>query len=456
MCFIILYFLLLNEIFSYITFQLYEYKDIVKEANIDYISEYIIYTNLQIGFPPQKITALILPNESSLTIEGNKCNIKSNFELEKSTTYNAKDYSKQFMTNITLSYLITDKFEFIFNETNQRIFIGPITYLYSPNNHSKINNHLYPCANIGFTTTKYDFYEPTENIILQLKNLNVIKKYCFFIIYNKIENNEGKLIIGEYPDIYNPEEYKNYQLKTIYSLNINDNYNWQLKFTSIYFEIKDIKISFDSLNSKLDISSNLIFSPEEYFNKIISMFFEEKINKGLCSINISKKNIKYIICNSSNFIKSFPVLYFKQSFLIYTFELNYNDVFYKVSDEKYIFLICYHKEFKTDWKLGNPFLRKYLFFYNYDEKFLGFYNPKLDKEGNLINNNHQNNEINKNKNNNRYLIIIFLIILSFLIFGIFFILSKKYFIKRKKRKNIQNKTLIREMIFTNEDDENNN
>ena len=135
MCLIILYFLLLNEIFSYI----YEYKDIVKEENIDYISEYIIYTNLQIGFPPQKITALILPNESSLTIEGNKCNIKSNFELEKSTTYNAKEYSKRFMTNTTLSYLITDKFEFIFNETNQRIFIGPITYLYSPNNQTKIN-----------------------------------------------------------------------------------------------------------------------------------------------------------------------------------------------------------------------------------------------------------------------------------------------------------------------------
>ncbi len=74
--------------FCLISFQLYEYKVTEKEENIDYISsDYTFYTYFQIGFTSQKISELILSNESNLKIEGNKCNIKSNFELEKSISF---------------------------------------------------------------------------------------------------------------------------------------------------------------------------------------------------------------------------------------------------------------------------------------------------------------------------------------------------------------------------------
>ena len=456
---IIINFLLFNEIFAYITFNIYTYKDKEKDSNINSISENIIYTYLNIGFPPQKIAAFILPNESGLNFEGSKCEIKSDFILEKSTNYVAQEYSRQYKTNITLSYLITDKFEFIFNETGENIYIEPIKYIYKPNNYSQINNNLYSCAFIGLSTVKYDFYEPVDNIIIQLRNLKAIKKYCYFIIYDNLEKGQGKLIIGDYPDIYEPNKYKKYQLKTLYSLNINSNYNWKFQFTSINFEYENKKFSYDNLDSILDISSGLILSPEKYFNEIFSYFFEEKINKGLCRVGISEKKLKFIICNSLNIIKNFPVLYFKHSFLLYTFELNYNDLFKKISEEEYVFLISCGGEFKNTWKLGTPFLKKYLFFYNYEEKYLGFYNPNINEEGILINDKQKDEKVINNTNNNKInIFILILIIFSFLIFVIFFIIGRRYY---KKRKNIINKinnkdkNLIRELIDTDGNDEKN-
>ena len=451
--------LFFNKIFSYISFNIYTYKELEKDYNINSISENTIYTYLTVGFPPQKIAAFILPNESGLKLEGNKCEIKSDFILEKSTNYISQEYSRQYKTNITLSYIITDKFEFIFNETGKNLFIEPIKYIYKPNNYSQINNNLYPCAFIGLSTEKYDFYEPVDNIIIQLRNLKAIKKYCYFIIYDNFEKGEGKLIIGDYPDTYEPNKYKTYQLKTLYSLNINSNYNWKLKFTAINFEYENKKFSYDNLDSILDISSGLILSPETFYNEIYSYFFKEKINKGLCHINEGDNKLKYIICNSLNIIKSFPVLYFKHSFLLYTFELNYNDLFKKISEEEYVFLISYSKEFKKTWKLGTPFLKKYLFFYNYDEKFLGFYNPNINEEGNLINDKQKDeNAINNTNNNKINIFVLLLIIFSIFVFIIFSTIGRRYYKKRKNRIgkiNNKDKNLIRELIDTDGNDEKN-
>ena len=456
---IILNFLFFNEIYTYITFQFHTLHNREKENYIKDISENIIYTYLKIGFPPQKIGALIFPNESFLKIEGNKCEIQSNFILEKSNTYESQEYSKQYKTNITLSYLIKDKFEFIFNETNDIESIGQIDYIYSPNNNSKINNHLYPCISIGFSPIKYDFYEPTENIIFQLRKLKAIKKYCYFIIYDNYENDNGKIILGEYPDIYEPNKYKKYQLKSLYSLKANNEYNWELEFNSIHFDFNSHKIFDDNLESIIDFSSGLIFSPEEFFNGIYSHYFKDKINKGSCQISEYKSNLddfKYIICNSINEVESFPAIYFKQSFLMYTFVLNKNDLFKKIADDKYLFLICFNKKFKNKWKLGKPFLKKYLFFFNYDDKFLGFYNPDLNEEGILIDKT-QNNKIVENKDNNgKNIIIIFIIVFSCFTFLVFFIISKKYYIRRKNKKNIiknNERPFIRELTNTEGDEE---
>ena len=287
-------------------------------------------------------------------------------------TYKSKDYEIQYGTNITLSYLVSDKFEFIFNDSKTKEFIEPIFYHYRPYNtkdNYKEGKNLYTCAYIGFKIPKYNSESASQSLILQLKKLRVINNHCFFILYDNNDNGEGRIIIGEYPDKYDSKKYKNYQLKTIYSLDLESNFNWHLYFNSIYFKFNDKKISVNNYDSIIDHSCGVIFSPEEYFNKIYSFFFEEKIQKGLCEQKTAKEDIKYYGCKSLEIIKSFPSLYFLHNFLFYTFELNYKDLFKKINDE-YIFLIVYQKEFRNVWKIGKPFLKKYLFLFNYDEKII--------------------------------------------------------------------------------------
>ena len=137
----------------------------------------------------------------------------------------------------------------------------------------------------------------------------------------------------------------------------------------------------------------------------------------------------------------------RHTLLVYTFELNYNDLFKKMNDE-YVFLICYDKKNKNEWKFGKSLLKKYLFFYNYDEKFIGFYNPLIDIDGSLIEEKQENIQaINYSKS------IIYVVILILIVFILFFMISRRIY--RKKQNNIifpnNNKSKIQELIYTNFD-----
>lgn len=435
---------------AYIVLSFYTFSKNEKDCFFECLSNNNIYTYLKIGSPPQSIPAFIMPNEYLLNIFNYICEIKTNFIVEQSKTYKSINYEVQYLTNITISYLITDRFEFVFNETNKKQYVEPIYYHYRPyNNTDKYKEKKYPytCAYIGLKIPKYSSESSSKNLMLQLKQLRAINKHCFFIMYDNTDNDKGKMVIGEYPDKYNPNNFKSYQLKTIYALDLQSNYNWHLKFNSIYFKNNDKNISLNNYDSIIDLSSGLIFSTEEYINIIYSHFFENNIKKGLCEEKITNENIKYFICKSLEVIQSFPTLYMRHTLLVYTFELNYNDLFKKMNDE-YVFLICYDKKNKNEWKFGKPLLKKYLFFYNYDEKFIGFYNPLIDIDGSLIEEKQENIQtINYSKS------IIYVVILILIVFILFFMISRRIY--RKKQNNIifpnNNKSKIQELIYTNFD-----
>ena len=262
--------------FSYIILPFYTFHKNEKNYSTNDLFNNILYTHLSIGTPPQLIVALIEPNEYQLNIFNYICEIKSSFIVEKSMTYKSKDYEIQYGTNITLSYIVSDKFEFIFNDSKTKEFIEPIFYHYRPYNtkdNYKEGKNLYTCAQIGFKIPKYNSESSSQSLILQLKKLRVINNHCFFILYDNIDNGEGRIIIGEYPDKYDSKKYKNYKLKTIYSLDLESYFNWHLYFNSIYFKFNDKKISVNNYDSIIDHSCGVIFSPEGYFNKIYSFFF---------------------------------------------------------------------------------------------------------------------------------------------------------------------------------------
>ena len=98
-------------------------------------------------------------------------------------------------------------------------------------------------------------------------------------------------------------------------------------------------------------------------------------------------------------------------------------VFYDYPNE----ITNYFDEYNSRWDLGMPFLKKYFFTFDYDNKYIGFYNNKTVVP--------DNNPViitkDKNKENKNYFWIIFVILIFFGIFLAYF-LVKKYLRKMKK------------------------
>jgi hypothetical protein len=217
---------------------------------------------------------------------------------------------------------------------------------------------------------------------------------------------------------------------TAYSIpNYGSNNQINLNMDKIYI-INGTDSSCIFLNNKsisFNYGSGLILSTEEYFNKILEIFFNKYIIQNICKINIERRNINnnyhIISCkNSEEFkIEEFPTLYiFKEEFN-FIFELDYNDLFEKI-DNSFIFLIIYFPFSCGNFEFGKPFLKKYQMSYNVEMSTIHFY-----KKNNRI-----NNIIKKEKSQNIYILVILIILVVFCL-GIYY---KKFFhTKRKLRKN---------------------
>ena len=104
-----------------------------------------------------------------------------------------------------------------------------------------------------------------------------------------------------------------------------------------------------------------------------------------CHEEIVNSAYTVFYCYNKKDIKEFPSLnlYFQQ--FLFTFNLDYKDLFQE-KDGKYFFKIIFDKNNKMQWKLGKPFLQKYTLFYDYNAKTIGFYNQDLpgSKKGEKI------------------------------------------------------------------------
>ena len=294
-----------------------------------------------------------------------------------------------------------------------------------------------------------DRIEYVLNLIRQLKVHNITKNYKWFIDYNvnnsKMKNslnlnNNINMIIGADPhDIY-PNIYNENNLKLVNAKSNKGYIFWGLKFDKIYYyknEKEKNNILFE-LNNNNNINTTnfeefltgeinhdlfFIISPKEYFYAINKDFFNKLIIEKKCHMIGNKYKIIYCENNKENrkYIKNnFKTLYLKHHEYNYIFELNYKDLFYEQND-KILFLIINEKN-NNVWKLGIPFLKKFLLTYDYDYKVIGFYS------------NENNNKENTFRKDYIKIITIVILLLVCSIFG--FLLSKKiYGLNRKKRIN---------------------
>ena len=443
----IIFICLLVSIVSYIIMPFYTYK----ENNIYNISDYysiktftnnIIYSSLIIGTPPQKITANINFNDYAFNIYNNQCDIPSEYNSisNNSTTRNNKGY---ILTDVYVdTFLLEDIFSF--PQYPDKSF--NLNYIFAPMNNNIFERNIekknFTCANIGLKLSvdypgTFDY-----NFLRELKSLNLIDNYVFYIYYIDTTKEEGNLVIGKFPHEIDKTKYDIKQYKEIYALNNKFNLRWMFEFDKIILNFNNNIDKYnitDKLEAEIDYNLNAIYGTKEFRELIENNYFKNKIESNICKkISLTNKNLIFYECQISLDLKTFPEIKFIHKGLSANFILTYKDIFIPFND-KYVFLIFFDThEDKNLWKLGKPFLKKYLFTFDLDKKNIGYYSDK--KESNIT---------NKEPNSEYKYIIINICILSIIAFVLCFIITKCYY-KYKKQNANDNKKLT-ELIYMNEE-----
>ena len=469
-------------------------KDKNKFNVTDIINECLIinlFTIVEIGNPPQRVTSTLVQEENTFTLSSELCQEK---KLDSISDFSIVSKQGIEINKLNLgdnSNLINSEFKnFLDEEQNigiiyQNISLYNTTFLTSqpidslnkqgnPNTKKEVKNITMIikdykkdkklCGRIGIGSQERLTggqlklrYIPS--FIGTLKNENIINDYSYtFKLYYR---DEGRFIIGAKPHDYENQNklYSEERFRTIKSFeSYNVDYPWSIRFDSIYFKDSDNVTNIIQTRLKSYLSPNLgfIIGEEGYKKAIIKTYFQPLIDKKICFVektritNFTRTNYLFgtngiydvIHCNSSITIfgRNFPKLNFEYKEQNLLLSLNFNDLFQEI-EEKYLFLVIfpdnYYNVQHSFWYLGLPFYKSYQLVFNYDSKTIGLYLSKNNVE--VINeNNKKNSMINeeegkgKNRSIKRTLLeILFGICLVIVAYFI----GKKINEQRKKRAN---------------------
>ena len=441
--FFFLFISLFKEQYSYIVLPFKTFHPEIKSSqNIaeDFLRENInntIYIEIELGNPSQKIPALLFSEEFGIFLINRKCQISSNFKgIEKSSTFIKselhKDYTFKFRTQKDM-LLGSEVFFFEPEDSSTKQII--MNFMYSPNlneessikeenaeNHfGDNNNYEYTCMGIGLRAEQFIGRDYESNFVKQLFYKEMIENNYFSIIYNENSNDEGIFLIGVEPHLYDKNTYDEKQLRHISIKGKNYLVFWSLRPDNIFFNINNQNINItNNLICSLEYNLGVIYGTKDYFDLIKQYFFDKLILEKKCHEEIVNSAYTVFYCYNKNDIEQFPALNLYLQQFLFTFILDYNDLFQE-KNGKYFFKIIFDKNNKMQWKLGKPFLKKYTLYYDYDAKTVGFYNQDLP--GN---------------NRRKRILNIFLNIFFIIIIGVFgyvgFFYGKKFYDKvRKKR-----------------------
>ena len=361
-----------------------------------------LYTNVKIGTPDITISAYISSERPLFSITD---------EIRKSY----EEISNHYDTSMSKTYLNISKigYKLVASDLDEHAQESFIFNFYDNKtkkyNEEKLNNidfvlgvkkysltgyisHL----NIGFPIIKSQTIRDKFNLILQLKEKNIIESYDWFILFDNekvineneifnlenLANLKSTLIIGGAPHFYDKTKFYKSQLLQAKS-EVN---KWTMNFKDVYLyqnggnsgEKKKLSIYIDIVEIYLDEIA--IYAPPYYINLMKREFFKKYPTS--CNIIKGEYYIYYCVKSESfglNELKQFPTLYFQHLDFNYTFELTYQDLFAEY-DGKYYFLATDSDE--ENWTIGYPLLKKYQFFFNQDSRSVYFYNPNLPQEKN--------------------------------------------------------------------------
>ena len=409
---ILILFVLPSSIYSQIIFQFSKKSTYDKNNNFFlYHRENELYVDLNIGTPKIVIPLKLTFNYSPCALRGTKLN--GIYNETNSRTYKLTDKFVWNFSNEIFNYgFYSIDTIYLKNYSQREMIYNNFNFILA----TKINsNQNFPNGIIGLKFEDTSLVR-NQSLIFRLKENNLIEKKCFTINFDKKNNNEGYLIIGNYPheydSKYNIKYFQNTNIKQLYDKNIF----WTIEFDSIIWN----KVRFEkNKNIRFVLDINTIIVTKDYL-KVFENYFLDYNNT--CKQNTYKNNTEnqiYFTCDSSFNIKEFPSIKFTNKFLNYTFILDSNDLFIK-DGNTYLFLIVFDLKSRNYWEIGTPFLYKYQLVYDFDRKIIGFY-TYIEGEDN-------NKKLNSKYPFSFYLAIFFafiIIILGLILYKLFILLPRK-------------------------------
>ena len=380
----------------------------------NYITELInnkIYLELKIGTPYQKIPVLLKLNQIPFFITSSSYNkdiIK--FNSSKSETYtqsSEKDYiSHDYDYNHAF---LGEDIITIENISNHNSFLDR-TQFYLATNLTENNENI--SGEIGLNIINTIFL----SFINQLKRNKKIDDYIFSLKY--ITENEGEFHLGNYyhfyDDNFKESDFKSFGIGTRQSAFLD---KWEIYFNKIMLSNGNLTFG-DAL---LSYEFGFIYGTEHYHILIKQIFFDNYGNN--CKKIIFGKNEFYYVCDKNINLEKFPDLIFVKDNINFTFTRN---ELWQEFENNYYFLVIFCEQPKEDWIFGKIFFKKYIIFFNLDQKIIGFY-PNSNQQDSKSKDNIEKSNLNS------YLLPWILVILLLIIL-IIFIIYFFYYLKIKNRK----------------------
>ena len=320
---------------------------------------------------------------------------------------------------------------FSFNEKNNISFLFKHVKNEDEINFDEIKNNNY-IVKIGMILPSREMKCP--QFFHDVKKVANLSKYIISFEFDE-NNNKGNLIFGD--ELFNYKNTKYFESQYIGSYSSQNH--------QIYFNEAKMILNSDNTNINISQGTNSIFDYNlgfiiglDNYKKIIDLyFFDDLLNKKICSYdNVRFNNTNFIVysCNEGNFeskIKSFPKLIFVSKNFEYNFELTYADLFTKINNKYYFLVIFKEKSEKNTWIFGQPFYKKYQFTINLDQNWVGFYNPNKEK---IIPQKQESSTSGMSKTSKVLLIVGLVILFIGISVGMFF-LGRKLKNDRKRRAN---------------------
>ena len=377
---------------------------------IPYFTSVQFYSILEIGSPIQKVLLLLSLKENSFYLDkigknNSISGINSQYNYTESNTCVKLTEFNQTYGNYRHGAFIRDDFYFIENLKKQKKLYKNITFFLS----TEKDINLCFTAGIGLQKNPKD-----KGFLNVLKDSDLIQTYDWILNYTNNKDNEGNeeiiLIIGKKPHEYYPEYYSENQILLMNSYCTSTYYKWGILFNKIYVNEQPFN---DFLDSEINFNYNSIIIPNDFWDYISKIYFNEYINLNICSIRMNEDKMRYFTCDKNKFNKKdlskAPIIYFYSVQFKYNFEIRGEDLF-EFKNDKYYFLL-FSQTFTFTWILGKPFYRKYPFLYNIETRTISFYNPNIPYQN-------SNNNINYKMNNNYIWLIAFLCFIFIITFAI--------------------------------------